>query len=656
MPTAPLPLVSMNAERPTLAVSTDWWEAPYRRRDAAGDLWFSGLRVSDLAARCNTPAYFYSEERVRANIARLRTTLGTLEQPVRLLYAMKSNRHMPLLHLMRDQGVGLDVCSPGEIELALACGFREDELSFTAGSLSSDDYRFLGAHPGVWVNADSLTALRRIAAVSPGRDVGLRINPASGVGYSSNELVRYSGAKATKFGVYLDRFEEALELARSLGLRLTTLHCHSGCGFLTPQLGALDEVFARVEAFLSRAEGITQLNLGGGLGIPLVASDAPLDLNAWASLVRKHLAAYPSLRLVLEPGDYLVKDAGLLVTEVTQIEEKGGTVFVGVDAGFNVHPEPAFYKLPLQPVPALTRAGGRSRVTIVGNVNEALDVWNSDVELPPLVEGDKLCFLNAGGYGASMASHHCLRTRMEEHWIPAPGDKAEPEAPSPAELNEANKIAWDSLYASVPDLVWGRVPLPFLEEHRDAFVAGLGSPGRLLDAGTGEGRNLPFLLACGADEVHALDASANALAKLTPAVARRVHTHLADLGTTGYPDGHFDGVLLLDVVETLPDPGQVLREMRRILRPGGLLLCNIPGMDDGVAGIDMRPIGQDVFLYRDRYYFQFWQPERAASLASEAGLEVVSSGPRAWDEGAHPGFRYEDHRHLSHVFLLRRRD
>ena len=630
----------------------EWWTRADRYRDATGELWFGDKRVADLAVRHGTPAYFYCGDRIAANVARLREHLATIGRPVPLLYAMKSNRFEPVLRRLRELGVGLDVSSPGELHWARACGFDDSTLSFTAGSLSTADYEVFAKAPKVWINADSLTALRRLAQLSPGRELGLRINPAAGLGYGNNDLVRYSGTRPTKFGVYRDRFAEALHRAHELGLRLTGLHCHAGCGFLTPQLPALAEVFARIGDFLDAAPDITQLNLGGGLGIPLTSSDAPLDLAAWAALVRQHFAHRQNLRLEFEPGDYLVKDAGVLLTEVTQVEEKGGRTFVGVNAGFNVHPEPAFYHLPLEPVPVVRRPGPSRLVTIAGNINEALDLWATDFELPEVREGDILAFLNAGGYGAAMASRHCLRHEMKEHWLPPRSDS--PAALDPAALNEENKHTWDNLYASEPELVWGQEPLPFLADYRNDFRLALQAPSRLLDAGAGEGRNLPFLLSCGAEETHAVDASLHGLAKMPPAIGSRVHARRADLGGTGLADCSFDGITLLDVVETLPDTAPVLRELFRILKPGGLLLCNIPGMDDGVAGIDMQPIGSSSFLYRDRYFYEFRTPEQAGALLRSAGFQVVRQSRSEWDEAAHPGFRPEGHRHVSLVFLVRR--
>lgn len=629
----------------------EWWARPGLSYDGEDHLCFAGVRASDLARRAGTPAYFYAATRITENVTRLRHALATIGGgPPRLYYAMKSNRFAPVLVHLRGLGVGLDVCSPGEVRLALACGFAEAELSFTAGSLSRADYTALAGWPQLWINADSLTALRRLAEVSPGRALGLRVNPAAGLGYATNPLLRYAGRRPTKFGVYLDRFAEALELARALGLQVTGLHCHAGCGFLTPQLPALDEVFTHLGAFLDAAPHLRRLNLGGGLGIPLTAADAPLDLDAWAQLVHRHFAAR-GLTLEFEPGDYLVKDAGILLTEVTQVEEKGGRVFVGLDAGCNVHPEPAFYDLPLAPASAHRRAGEPQVVTLVGNINEALDVWAEDAALPPLQERDVLCLLNAGGYGAAMSSAHCLRTECTEHLLPEPGGPAEPIG---ATLALTNPQAWDRLYRSTAALVWGPDPLPFLGEFVDDLRGVLRAPSRILDAGTGEGRNLPVLLRCGARELHALDSSESALQKIPAALRACVIARAADLGATGYPDTYFDAVTVLDVIATLPNSAAVLGELRRILKPGGLLLCNIPGPDDGVAGIDMQAIDLHAFLYRQSYYFQFIAPPAAEELLQRAGFAVLRSCRRQWREPGHPGFRPDDHLHVSQVFLVRR--
>ncbi|MCB1553930.1 MAG: methyltransferase domain-containing protein [Xanthomonadales bacterium] len=625
-----------------------WWERADRHYDAEGRFCFGGIEVSELVAQLGTPSYVYSAARVTQNVTRLRQAIADAGLDIRVLYAMKSNRFAPLLQHLRALGVGLDVCSPGEVAHALSLGFAERDLSFTAGCLSRDDHRALAAHPDLWVNVDSRTALRRWAELCPGRALGLRLNPHLGLGYADNDRVVYSAAKPTKFGIHPDEIQAAVDEAHALGLRVEALHCHAGCGYLDPQLDRLDRILGFIADQLDRLPGIRAVNLGGGLGIPLTAADRPLDLHRWTELVHRHFGHRP-VELLIEPGDYLVKDAGVLLAEVTQVEDKAGVCFVGVNAGFNVHPEPAFYGLPLEAVPAVWREGPSRSVSIVGNINEALDVWAEGVTLSPVREDDTLCFLNAGGYGSAMSSQHCLRGGFKELMI----EERPAEHLSPGvSMDELNRSAWERLYSSSDEAVWGADALPFLTDFDEAFRRALRAPSRLLDAGTGEGRNLSFLAQVGANEIHAMDASSAALGKIAADRYGNLHKHLGSLGQTPFEDAFFDGVILLDTFETLPDIDAVLDEMHRVLKPGGVLLCNVPGMDDGVSGLNMRALSDHAYLYRDRYYFRFFEPSEARALMERHGFEVLIERHVTWEEPPHPGFRDEFHEHTSHVFLI----
>jgi diaminopimelate decarboxylase len=328
---------------------------------------------------------------------------------------MKSNRFSPLLTYLKTLNrCGIDACSPGEMILAQQCGFRPEEISYTGTSLSNSDYAALKRHPDVRLNLDSLTAIRRVGEQQPGQRIGLRINPALGVGYESNELLRYSGHRTTKFGIYREQFGDALNLARNYGLDIVGLHLHTGCGYLSKQLPAWRTILKEALWFIDRIPDIEYVNVGGGLGIPLVEDDQPLNLEEWSGVLAEVFGGR-SFEVWVEPGDYIAKDSGVLVLQVNSIERKRDTTFVGVDGGFNIHIEPVVYKLPLEAVPCrLTDEAAVETVTIAGNINEAMDLLAENVTLPVPAEGDYLAFLNAGGYGAAMSSNHCMRGQFTE--------------------------------------------------------------------------------------------------------------------------------------------------------------------------------------------------------------------------------------------------
>jgi len=385
----------------------------------AGVLTIAGQQAEVMAHSAGAPVFLYDAQRIRQNLERLQAVLAQAGLSHSIYYAMKANRFPPLLTYLRLLGrCGVDVCSPEELLSARQVGFAETEISYTGTSVSEEDLAVLQRHPGVIIHCDSLSSIRRLGRRCPGRRIGLRINPEMGLGYRMNRLLQYAGRKATKFGIYHGQFKAALHCARESDLLVEGIHFHTGCGYLTPQLPLWSQILEAGQRFVDECPDLRYLNLGGGLGIPLAEGDEPLDLSAWSAIISRQFGN-SNLRICIEPGDYLVKDAGILVLQVNTVEEKGGTLFVGVNGGFNLHIEPAFYKLPLQVLPCRQPDSSlRRRVTIAGNINEACDLLAENILLPPVHEGDYLAFLNAGGYGSSMSSNHCLRGFFREYLLP----------------------------------------------------------------------------------------------------------------------------------------------------------------------------------------------------------------------------------------------
>jgi SAM-dependent methyltransferase len=220
-------------------------------------------------------------------------------------------------------------------------------------------------------------------------------------------------------------------------------------------------------------------------------------------------------------------------------------------------------------------------------------------------------------------------------------------------LEARNKKAWDDLYGTTPQPVWGRRPIGFLEEFLAYATPALGAASRVLDAGAGDGRNVATLQATGA-RVSICDASHHGLRKVGALAAAAVRRAQCDLSRLPYRDGVFDFVLMTDVVETLPDPEPALAEARRVLAHGGLLLCNIPGRTDPIVDDAMAPVAGEAFLYRDTYFFRFTDIATATAMLARHGFTMVMAEPRRWIEDPHPAFRSYTHEHISNVFLARK--
>lgn len=256
----------MSRDTPSRGPARAWWEREGLER-IDGSLEFAGRSLAELVRGTGTPAFFVDAARVQHKLESLHHALSGLEH--RVYYAMKANRFVPLLCYLRESGLcGIDACSPEEIQLALACGFDEADISFTATSVSDADLDTLVRHPRAHVNCDSLSLIRRLGERCPGRTIGLRINPGLSVSYGGNPRLEYAGARATKFGIYPDRMEEALALAAAHDLVVDTIHFHVGIGLLTRGLATFGQVLEACEPFLESVPSLRRVNVGGGLGVP----------------------------------------------------------------------------------------------------------------------------------------------------------------------------------------------------------------------------------------------------------------------------------------------------------------------------------------------------------------------------------------------------
>lgn len=393
-----------------------WWERPgLEIRD--GRLTIAGRDAETIARERGTPLFAYDLVRIAEQARGLESAFERLGQPFRLRLALKAQRDPSVLAAVRGLGtVGIDAASPGEVRHALAHGWASEEISYTGTNLSDRDLDAL-IDVGVHVNLDLLSQVRRWGRRAPGTTVGIRVNPRVGAtrsveaGVEAHESL-YAGVKPTKFGVYPEQLDEALAIADEHGLRIDTVHVHTGDGFLTDDLPrfavAIERVAAMAERVREAGHPLAEVNAGGGLGVPQVDGDEPLDPDAYAKTLIEHLGPL-EVTISAEPGDYLAKEMGALLAEVVTVEQRDGVWFAGVDAGYNVAPERFIYGSRFPVVAAVDRRGERRRTTVTGNINEGPDHWGEDVELPELREGDVVAVLNVGSYNQSMYSEHCLR-------------------------------------------------------------------------------------------------------------------------------------------------------------------------------------------------------------------------------------------------------
>jgi len=398
------------------AAADPWWVRP-GLEIVDGRLAIAGVDAESLARRLGTPLFAYDRRRVGEAARSVQAALAGAGLRHVLRFALKANREPEMLALLRGLGapdrpeaVGIDACSPGEVVHALAHGWRADEISFTGTNVSERDLDVLLEH-GVHANLDAVSQVERYGRRAPGTAIGLRLNPGAGAGYHRG--LEYSGTRPTKFGIGDDRLDDALEAARRHRLTVDTVHFHAGSGWLGDRLPDVERVVERVAAttrsLTERGQPIREVNVGGGLGRPARADEPPIDLDAWAAMLARHLGPL-GVVVACEPGDFLTKDSAILLGEVVTVERRRRTTFVGLDLGWNVNCSYFVYGFAQELVVCRDAAAPRTQVvTVAGHINEAGDVFAEDYPMPPVDEGDIVALLNAGGYHQAMSFTHCLR-------------------------------------------------------------------------------------------------------------------------------------------------------------------------------------------------------------------------------------------------------
>ena len=366
--------------------------------------WWRGERSRLLAlAGQGTPRYVYHLPTVRERARRL----NAVKAVDRRFFAIKANPHPAILRTLAEEGFGLECVSIGEMRHIFASvpGMDPARVQFTPSFAPVHEYEqafALGAN----VTLDNVEALRRWPEVFRGRRVWLRIDLGHGAGHHQKVT---TGGKDSKFGLSLQRIDEFVDVARSLGMVITGLHSHMGSG--VDDTGHWRLMCDEMAGFARRIGTVASLDIGGGLPIPYREQDEPFDLDAWAASLDEVRAVHPDFELVIEPGRYMVAECGVLLAHATQVVEKDGVLRVGLDAGMHTLARPALYDA-WHDVVNLQRLAepADGSFDVVGPICESSDVLGRGRPLPSTtVPGDVMLVADAGAYGYAMASHYNLR-------------------------------------------------------------------------------------------------------------------------------------------------------------------------------------------------------------------------------------------------------
>ena len=378
-----------------------------------GVLAAEGVSLADIAGRYGTPCFVYSRAALEGAFRQFDAAFG--DAPHLVCYAVKANPNLALLNLLARLGSGFDIVSGGELARVIAAGGDPGKIVFSGvGKTTAEMHRGLelGIH---CFNVESTSELDHLDATArqAGKraPVSIRVNP--DVDPGTHPYIS-TGLKETKFGVALD---DALPLYRraaglaNVEVRGIDMHIGSQIEGLDPHLEAAAKVLALVDRLSAEGIRLEHIDFGGGIGIRY-RDEETVDPNQYALAIRRLLGSRP-LKLLFEPGRFLVGNAGVLLTRVSYLKPGPLRNFAIVDAAMNDLLRPALYDAWHDVRPVVARTLAERLWQVVGPVCESADFLARDRMLA-LVEGDLLAILSAGAYAMAMSSNYNSRARAAE--------------------------------------------------------------------------------------------------------------------------------------------------------------------------------------------------------------------------------------------------
>ncbi len=370
-----------------------------------------GVDLVDLTKEHGTPLYVYDASKIARQVEVMKNAFAGQEMKIK--YAAKALTNISILKLMRSLGVGLDVVSRQELELAFKAGYASTDIQFTPNGVDFEEIKW-AAGQGVQVTLDNISMLEKFGQCYGGeKPCCIRFNPHIMAG---GHLKISTGHIDSKFGISILQLSEIKEVVNKFGLQVNGLHIHTGSDILDT------EVFLRGASILyGIAESFPDLeyiDFGSGFKVSYQEGDPATDIVDLGENLKVDFKAFCQqygrpLEIWFEPGKFLVSEAGTLLVNSNVVKTTPATVFVGVDSGMNHLIRPMMYDSHHEMV-NISNLNGHTRVyAVVGYICET-DTLGWNVTLNEVTEGDVIAIKNTGAYGFSMSSNYNSRLRPAE--------------------------------------------------------------------------------------------------------------------------------------------------------------------------------------------------------------------------------------------------
>ncbi|MFH0738249.1 MAG: diaminopimelate decarboxylase [Candidatus Omnitrophota bacterium] len=374
------------------------------------------IKVEELVSRFGTPLYVYSYHTLIGHYLKLKEAFKEINPLI--CYSVKANSNLALLKALVDKGSGLDIVSGGELFRAIQVGCPAGKIVYASVGKTDREIEEALARGILFFNVESfpeLENINRIAAkLHKAASVAIRINP--DVEPKTHKFIT-TGKITNKFGIDLKTAEKILLRCMSYpNVNISGLHIHIGSQITesAPFVAAITKIVDFIARLKTKGLRIEYLNIGGGLGI-IYDRESPQTAQKFAQKVLP-LLKKTGIKIILEPGRFIVGNAGILVTRVLYVKSTPKKKFVIVDAGMNDLIRPALYSAYHNILPLRVKGGPlrRERVDVVGPICESADFIAKERRLSVVKEGEFLAVMGAGAYGFSMSSNYNSRRRPQE--------------------------------------------------------------------------------------------------------------------------------------------------------------------------------------------------------------------------------------------------
>ncbi len=366
----------------------------------------NGISVKDIIKEHGSPLYLYDAEYIRRQYKKLTEEFSEFKH--RIHYAMKANENPAILYIIKDLGGGIDAVSPYEIDRALNLGFQQSDIVFTPSCTSVNELVY-GIEVGVNVHIGAVEYFPLLGDRLKDKCIGLRLNPSIDIKGNKKIATAHSNSK---FGIPLRDLNKVKKYQDKYGFKVKGLHIHTGSN--VKDVDDLNKSVAVLFDVVSQFEGVEYIDIGSGLKIKYRTGDGEIDLEKYAAHIKSKLYSLnKDIEIKIEPGKFLVGNAGYLFTSVNIVKKGYEKTFVGVDSGFNHLIRPMYYDA-YHEIENVSNPGGEIEVyDVVGQLCEE-DTFARDRQLNKVRVGDVLMIKSAGAYGFSMAMDYNLRKKPKE--------------------------------------------------------------------------------------------------------------------------------------------------------------------------------------------------------------------------------------------------